>query len=305
MHHSYWRLRLLSACAALAILCCSPCHAQAADDGSTPAQIVQIAPDVVSPRPFGYVLGDVVTQRIALEHEGESLDLPELPALERTGNWFERRNARIEQDAAGQRWLALDYQVINVPEELRAIELPALDLVTTREGRHIVAQAQPLTVAPITPTVVLARAGLEEMRPDAPAPHIATAPLERRLHGALYVAGILIALWLALAALRQWRARRRLPFSRAAIEMRRLERGSLPVWRRLHRALDETAGQVVRGHDLAPLLLHAPWLKPMEGELKQFFDASQTRFFADRPTEGVEPVTLCSRAARLERRALA
>lgn len=350
---SFWRLRLLSACAALALTCCGVAQAQdtqaaptagtdaaaepgtppkptgyvippppdpaaaAAEAAAAPAEpatevatppapaISAVNPEVESLRPFGYLIGDIVTQRVALEYDGKPLELARLPPLERTGNWFERRDARIERDAAGHRWLVMDYQIINVPEELRAIELPALDIETAVSGRRLQTSPMPLTVAPITPNVVLARAGLEEMRPDDPAPHIDTAPYERGLHAALYAGALLVALWAALALLRQFNARRRLPFSRAQRDIARLDAGSIEVWRRLHRALDDTAGQVVRDHNLPLLLARAPWLKPMEADLRRFFEASQTRFFADRAVDGVEPRTLCAQAAKLERSALA
>ena len=303
MHSRHWQVRRIGAGMALILTCAGPCGAQQPDTAAAPVTV--LSPDVVAPRPFGHVLGDVVTQRIALDHEGRALDLPGLPPLERAGNWFERRDARIEHDAAGRRWLVLDYQIINVPEELRAIDLPALDLPTDVDGQRLQTASVPLTVAPLTPTVVLARAGLEEMRPDAEAPHIDTAALERRLHLALGAAAALATGWVALLSLRRWRAGRRLPFSRAQREMRRLGAGSSAAWRRLHRALDETAGQVVRGHSLATLLLRAPWLVPIEGELRLFFEASQARFFAEHPGDDADPAALCARAARLERKALA
>lgn len=306
MHPADWRLRLPGTCALLALLALlagAPCLAQQPAPAAPQATVLN--PDVASPRPFGYVIGDVVTQRIALDQDGRPLEPAALPPLERIGNWFERQDARIERDATGRRWLVLDYQIVNVPDELRAIDLPALDLATTSPGLRLQTDASPLTVAPITPAVVLSRAGLEEMRPDAAAPHIDTVPLERRLHFALSVAGALLAAWIVLAALRQWRARRRLPFSRACRDIRRLGGESTAAWQRLHRALDDTAGHVVRGHNLPSLLLHAPWLAPLEGDLRRFFEASQSRFFADRPAGDIAPLGLCARAAKLERQALA
>ncbi|MDP2868315.1 nonribosomal peptide synthetase MxaA [Methyloversatilis sp.] len=320
MQPTYWRLRLLSLGAALALLTLGPCHAQ---DAAAPAQAaaretvqdappaapqaaaLSIAPDVQPLRPFGHVIGDVITQRVALDHEGRPLDPEAFPELERVGNWFQRRDVRIERDAAGRRWLVIDYQIINVPDELRALDLPALDLPTKTPGVRLETGVLPVTVAPLTPTIVLARAGLEEMRPDAEAPRIDTASLERRLHFALYAAAALAAAWLALYVLRQLRARNSLPFTRATRDMRHLDPGSTAIWQRLHRALDETAGHVVRGHNLASLLARAPWLAPLQSELERFFEASQKRFFADHPVDGQEPAALCARVARLERQALA
>ena len=267
--------------------------------------LAAITPEVEAPRPFGYVIGDMVVQRIALDHDGARIEPAKLPPLERADNWFERRDARIEQDAAGRRWLVIDYQIINVPDELRALELPALDLELTDGKRRLQTTPLPITVAPLTPEVVLARAGLEAMRPDLPAPHIDPAPFERGLHAALSAGAALVGLWLLMALLRQVAARRRLPFSRAQRELGRLDSGSPDSWRRLHRALDDTAGQVVRDGNLDVLLARAPWLTPLEADLRSFFEASQARFFADRPAGDVDPRTLCARAAKLERRALA
>lgn len=301
MQPSYWRLRLLSACAALALMSWGACQAQ--QPAAAAPSAVAAAPAVQALRPFGYMLGDVLTQRIALEYEGRELEPTELPALERTGNWFARRDARIERDAGGRRWLTLDYQLVNVPDELQAVDLPALDLATTDSKLRLEVQVMPVTVAPITPEIVLSRAGLEEMQPDAEAPRIDVLPLERNLRLALGFSALLAIAWSALFALRQLRARGRLPFAKARTDMRRLD-DPTAIWRRLHRAMDDTAGHVVRGHTLHSLLARAPWLMPMEQDLKRFFEASQERFFAGRVADGVEPLLLCARAAKLERKAL-
>lgn len=280
--------------------------AGAAAPAEAPAAVVSvITPDVETPRPFGYVLGDKVVQRVALDHEGQRLTLQDMPPVERAGNWFDRQDVRVETDAAGRHWLRIEYQIINVPEELRAIELPALDLATTGANQRLQTTPVPLTVAPLTPEVVLARAGLDEIRPDLPAPHIDTAPYERGLHAALAAGAALVGLWLLLALMRQINARRNLPFSRAQRDIGRLPADSVERWRRLHRALDDTAGQVVRAHDLPVLIARAPWLAPLDTDLRRFFTASQARFFADRTDADIDPQALCAQAARLERRALA
>ena len=83
---------------------------------------------VEQPRPFGYVVGDVMTQRVLLEIDGHELAPAELPKAERVNVWLERRPARIESLPDGHRWLALDYQVINAPQSLTTVNLPAFEL---------------------------------------------------------------------------------------------------------------------------------------------------------------------------------
>ncbi|WP_018413124.1 hypothetical protein [Methyloversatilis thermotolerans] len=283
---------------------------QPAGDGAAPPAaakpaIAGITPDVIAPRPFGYVIGDVLAQRIALDADGRPVTVSKLPPLERDGNWFERRTAVIEHDDAGRGWLRIEYQVVNVPEELRTLELPALDLAIGDGTRRLQVPPLPVTVAPLTPTVVLARAGLEEMRPDLPVPHADAVTPMRRLNAALAVGVALLALWLLLLAVRRMWALRSLPFARATQDLKRTRDDAEVSWRRLHRAVDETAGQVIRSDDVGLLLARAPWLTPMEAELRQFFAASQAFFFGGRTEAGVDARALCARAARLERKALA
>ena len=83
---------------------------------------------VEQPRPFGYVVGDVVTQRVLLEIGGRRFAPAALPKAERVDVWLERRPARIESLPDGHRWLALDYQVINAPQSLTTVNLPAFEL---------------------------------------------------------------------------------------------------------------------------------------------------------------------------------
>src|SRR5262245_59880896 len=83
---------------------------------------------VQQPRPFGYVLGDTLSQRILLESAGHNFDLAVLPRTERAGLWFARRGARVELAADKRRWLVLDYQLINAPQVLMTVNLPPVTL---------------------------------------------------------------------------------------------------------------------------------------------------------------------------------
>jgi mxaA protein len=82
-------------------------------EAAAPAAAAAVAATIEQPRSFGHVLGDVLTQRVLLEHEGRPLQPGALPAATRVDLWLERRPPRIETDAQGRRWLAIDYQLIN------------------------------------------------------------------------------------------------------------------------------------------------------------------------------------------------
>src|ERR1044072_6778318 len=130
---------------------------------------------VEQPRPFGYVVGDVMTQRVLLEIDGRELVPAGVPKAERVNLWLERRPARIESLPDGHRWLALDYQVINAPQSLTTVNLPAFQPQGAPDRAAPRNAAWPHSGDPLT------SGGSIELRPDRPAPAIATATIRRQL----------------------------------------------------------------------------------------------------------------------------
>ena len=83
----------LAAAPSWAIVSAPATSAPAADTPVSGAAGVAI---VQQPRPFGYVLGDTLTQRILLQSAGRNFDPATLPPSERAGLWF--RGARRESN---------------------------------------------------------------------------------------------------------------------------------------------------------------------------------------------------------------
>lgn len=260
-------------------------------------------------RPFGYTIGDVVQQRLKLKPApGQALIEESLPKEGRAGAWLQRRQVAAARVAGGWQ-IDLTYQFINAPPELRTVALPQLRL-ELREGERVIEETlgeSPLTLAPLTPAVVLARAGLEEMRPDTPPPQIDVTPRLRRL--ALYaaLAGSLALLWASWHFGFGLRGRRARPFADAERELRRaLARDSTPsavpdAMRRLHRAFDATAGTTVFGRTLDEFFAAAPALAPAREAVAQFFAASRDQFFAQAGQQPAFDATrLLALAARLK-----
>jgi mxaA protein len=252
---------------------------------------------VEQPRAFGYVIGDVMTQRVLLETGGHEVAPAALPKAERVNIWLERRAARIESLPGGHRWLALDYQVINAPQSLTTVELPALELQGAPGGATLSVAAWPITVNALT------SGGSSELRPDRPAPAIATAPIRRQI--ALWSSAFLLVLaaWLGWLAWGNWRAAATRPFARALHEMRHLEGTTPEAWRALHRAFDQAAGRVVHTATLPALFESMPQLQSLRPEIEQFFAQSRQLFFAGGlPAGRMSARALCARLRRIEKR---
>lgn len=239
------------------------------------------AATVEQPRAFGHVIGDVLTQRILLPSKGNVA----MPSTGRAGVWFERRNPRIEHDAQGRAWLTIDYQITNAPQALTTVMLPSLTL-NVPGGSALQVPEWPVSVSPLTPQTAFSTGDLQALRPDRQAWVAGTAPLRRQMTWTLGVLALTLLAWFGWW---QWRNRRdaeRLPFARAWNEMRGSKddgknRGARD-WLCLHRALNETAGQVVHAGTLAALFAKAPYLRPMQAQLERFYQHSGERFFASR-----------------------
>ena len=252
---------------------------------------------IEQPRPFGYVVGDVMTQRVLLEIGGHPLAPAALPKAERVNIWLERRAARIESLPDGHRWLALDYQVVNAPQSLTTVNLPAFELQGTPNGATLKIAAWPISLNALTSGDSI------ELRPDRPAPAIATAPIRRQL--ALWSSAFLLVLaaWLGWLAWRNWRAGATRPFAHALREMRHLEGSAPEAWRALHRAFDQTAGRVVQMATLPALFERMPPLQSLRPEIEQFFAQSRQLFFAGGlPADRLSARALCARLRRIEKR---
>jgi mxaA protein len=211
--------------------------------------------------------------------------------------WLERRPARIESLPGGHRWLALDYQVINAPQSLTTVSLPAFELQGAPGGATLTIAAWPISVNALT------SGGATELRPDRPAPAVATAPIRRQI--AIWSSAFLLVLaaWLGWLAWRNWRAAAARPFAHALHEMRHLDGTAPEAWRALHRAFDQTAGRVVQPATLRALFERAPQLQSLRPEIEQFFAQSRELFFGGGlPAALISAHALCARLRRIEKR---
>ncbi|HSW06555.1 calcium incorporation protein MxaA [Aquabacterium sp.] len=265
--------------------------------GSSVARADAVAPTLQQPRAFGHLLGDVLTQRLPIGSD----ELAAVPPAGRIGAWLDRRAPRIETDAAGLRWLLVDYQVVNVPRTLATVQLPALTL-KARSGATWALPGWPISIGPLIPDDEAAPGDLPHLRPDRPLADRPTAPARQRLHAALGALALTLLAWLGWWLWRHQREAVRLPFARAWRELRRFDRAALAAepdaWRCLHRALADTAGSAAQAATLAGLLARAPQLRPLQPQLEDFYRCSSERFFAAVPKPATVPLRDLCRALR-------
>jgi mxaA protein len=251
-------------------------HAESSTPNAGPAQSSAV---VQQPRSFGYVIGDIVTQRVLLEDRGRPIVPSALPPPGPAGVWLERRASRVETDERGKHWLAIDYQIMNSPQALVMVSLPAFKVPATGGQIELVVSAWPISVAALTPQRPFAQRGLGILRPDRNAPTIDTAPITRSLVFLVVALVALIAAWIGWWMWRNWRASAQLPFGVAVRELRDVDDSDPRAWKALHRAFDGTAGQVVRADALGVLFQRAPQFERLRAPIERFYAQSGARFF--------------------------
>jgi mxaA protein len=285
-----WAVMVLASCSLHA-------QARAAAPSAMPAIVQQ-------PRPFGYVLGDTLAQRILLESGGHNIDPVALPPAERAGLWFARRSSRIEQAEDGHRWLVIDYQLVNAPQALISVSLPSVTLKAKAGNDVLTVTEWPISIAPLTPRAPFAKGGLQELRPDHPAPMLPTRALQRQLELWSGAFALTVMIWLMWWLVRSLRATANQPFARALRTIRRSGHTNEAAWLALHRAFDMTAGRALQLSTLPALFKQAPHLEPQRAAIEHFYAESKLRFFGpgkDNPPTSWSLRTLCTTLRRIEK----
>jgi mxaA protein len=255
---------------------------------------------VEQPRPFGYVIGDVITQRVLLTTPHRDFVPTTMPPVQRVNIWLERRAARIEKASGGRRWLVVDYQLINAPQALATVQLPAWEIEDQAHGERIEIPSASISVAPL---ISNSTSGAGELRPDREPATIDPAPLRTGVLLWSIALGVTLAAWVAWLQWRNWRDNRNRPFARALNQLRYIDETAPEAWQAMHRAFDQTAGRVLQIESLPTLFERAPHLQPRRAEIERFFAESNQRFFgAGTPSNLLSVRALCHELRRIERR---
>ncbi|WP_273453353.1 hypothetical protein [Nevskia ramosa] len=260
---------------------------------------------VENPRAYGYLVGDLLVQKVQLSVDGKPVELAELPGRDRYGVWIARRATQVERHADGTRWLVMEYQIVNASKDVDVIALPKLKLRTTTPDLFIDVPDWPISVGAITAVQISNKGALRALQPDRPAPVIDTEAIRHPLKLTLAALAAVLLAWLAWWRWREWQASERLPFARARRELRHLspdsEADSDAAWRCLHQAFDATAGRVVQPATLALLFRAAPHLEAARDVIERFYAESAARFFGGRDHTSLSPNALCAQLRAIEK----
>ena len=288
--------------------------------GAATAQAQVKSVTLLTPRLFGYFVGDVLQGEVdVVVDQGVELVPASLPQPGSLNSWLELLDSRVEErsvDGGKLYRLHLSYQNFYPALDSRSLDVPGFALSFMSGGQMVSAQVPPWSflISPLREVLPAPRAsGADYMQPNAGPPHIDLRRARLATFG--FLAASLIAFTYLAHHLSWWpfAARARRPFAEAARRIRGLvgqSRGD-SAYREalltLHRAIDATAGHAVFAEDLPEFLDSAPAFSRLNDEFNLFFRSSRQVFFSDdvaAATAGFSPRELarfCDRLASAER----
>jgi mxaA protein len=249
-------------------------------------------------------VGDLLVQRVMLQAQSRDVLPIGMPAREPVGVWFDRHAAWIESDAQWRHWLAVQYQLINSPQTLMQVALPAWQIKVDSPPGVLMVAAWPVSIAPLTPRIAFGDGDLTPLRSDRAVPLVPREPILRSIRISAVALLIVLASWPAWWLWRNNRDAEDLPFAGALRDLRGLDNGSPDAWLLLHRAFDRACGRIVTQTTTLPALFaRAPYLAPLRVDIERFYAQSSARFFGEEAAEPTSsPLALCAQLRRLEKR---
>lgn len=238
---------------------------------------------VETPRPFGYVNGDEIPQRIMIEtRSGISLQPGSLPAKGQINRWLNLNQITVKQ--SGQRYqIDLLYQVFYAPLEVKSLTLPGFT-VQLSQGEKSIGQNVPawtFTLSPIRELIARQSEQGEYMRPDSPPPLLTDTQALYGLVAGLSVAA-LTAAYLAYLYGCFPNMPRRTVFKRALRKLAGLSKADMAqALSVVHEALNNLNGQPLFLNRLGEFYRRNPQYLSINTQLLWFFTYSNRYFFSD------------------------
>ena len=263
--------------------------------------------NVETPRPFGYVNGDEIPQRIVIEtRSGITLQTGSLPAKGPINRWLNLNQITVKQN--GQRYeIDLRYQVFYAPQEVKVLTLPGFT-VQLSQGEKSISQAVPawsFTLAPLRELVVRQTEQGEYLRPDSPPPLLANTEAWYSLLVSLSIV-VLIAVYLSFLYGYFPNSIQRTLFKRALRKLDGLSKADMEqALTLIHHAINHLNGQPLFYQQLGDFYRRNPPYRQISSELDWFFNYSNRYFFSVGMIVVAQDLQqlkgLCERCRKIER----
>ena len=238
-----------------------------------------------TPRPFGYVIGDVIHHRIVIEtRQDVKLNPDSLPKPGALNRWLNLNKLEVA-NGAEQGELVLDfyYQAFYAPNEVKMLTVPGFNLRFDQFGKTLEQNVPEwhFTLSPIKELVVRKdEDGLNYMRPDALPLSLSSSQHWLAVYASLILA-VITALYLAYlyGFFPLWPKQR--VFKRALRELNRTTKADLPRGLAVvHHAFNVLNAQPLFKHRLSDFYQHHAEYQSVAVQIDWFFNFSNAVLFA-------------------------
>jgi mxaA protein len=302
-----------AACAILLASCLPLTAIGGAGDSVEPAPV---QPDPIQPivtlRDSGYLLGDLIDERIDLSlPPGVSLDPDSLPLPGRVAPWMEVRASRIEHgEQDGEQRVIVRYQIFAEVEQAERVPIPAFKL-RVRDGartRVVEVPAKSFMLSPALPPTLSDED--RELKSQAPPGLLPVSKTALGLSFSLIAAVLCAAYLLWVHDRLPFLPRAPGPFARLWRSWRRRGRrglsddDGLALLHAWHAALNLAAGETLYPSTLSRLFVSAPYLHPLRARIEELFEISWQSFYgpaSSRAPAAEELLDMLRHAAERER----
>lgn len=240
----------------------------------------------LTPRPFGYVIGDEIHQRIELRTRPGAVIAPgSLPVQGMLNRWLNLNRVEVRQQTAGSGnayRIDLFYQAFYAPQEVKMLTIPGFELILELGHAQFRQSVPPwhFTLSPLHELAIRKDDGGEYIRPDVPPPAVPATQLAQALPGAIALLLVSVA---GLAAVygKIGLFPRRLIFKSAYRRLCRAETEEFTVSLDIfHQALNRLYQKPLFRAGLTDFFQRFPAYRQLETHILWFFDCSDHCFFS-------------------------
>lgn len=238
--------------------------------------------NVETPKPFGYVIGDEIPQRIIIEADPDvSLQTAGLPLKGPINRWLDLNQVSVKKNGLHYE-IDLLYQVFYAPLEVKMLTIPGFNLLLAKDKQTFSQTVPdwPFTIAPLRELAVRKSENGDYMRPDA-TPSL--LPNSAGVYGLYASLGLALMIGGYLAYLYGYfpSVVRRTWFKRALRKVEGLSKTDMEnALKIVHDALNGLNKQPLFQHQLKQFFQRNPPYRQMNAELDWFFNYSSRYFFS-------------------------
>ena len=231
-------------------------------------------------RDTGYTMGDLIETKVIIQlGRGQRIDKTSLPQPGRMMPWLELRSVTISDHLFDSRQeINLVWQIFATVEHALPLKLPGIEVgIIDNRPTKLLIPPQTIHLSPVLPNPLTSeqpRADLPPYRFDEKSPLL-------KAFLCLGLALVSVTIWCWLTDRLPFLPRHPGPITNLARKLKHIQKTDITALKTIHAALNNAAGETLYPETLGRLFELAPYLKPEQRSIEQFFLSSWQHFYGE------------------------